>query len=150
MEYLATVRDGSENELGEGYWLCPVVAAEVGSAEITPLAIRLWSQEAPDFTSENDELLSLVRHVLSATEGRGIVVFDRGGDRRALYGEWAANPAIRFLIRQRGEDAALEAAKHADAMLANGDLEGQQVWKRIVKAVEELQRTEQSARETTH
>ena len=103
MEYLATVRDGSEKELGEGYWLCPVVAAEVGSAEITPLAIRLWSQEAPDFAGENDELLSLVRQVLSATEGRGIVVFDRGGDRRELYGEWAANPAIRFLIRQRGD-----------------------------------------------
>lgn len=103
MEYLATVRDGSEKELGEGYWLCPVVAAEVGSAEITPLAIRLWSQEAPEFLSENDELLSLARQVLSATEGRGIVVFDRGGDRRELYGEWAANPAIRFLIRQRGD-----------------------------------------------
>ncbi len=30
----------------------------------------------------------------------------------------------------------------ADAMLEKGDLEGQAVWKRIVKAVEEIQRTE--------
>ena len=28
----------------------------------------------------------------------------------------------------------------ADAMLAKGDLEGQQVWKRIVRAVEEIER----------
>ena len=43
------------------------------------------------------------------------------------------------LIREYGEDAALEAAQHADAMLEKGDLDGYAVWKRILRAVEELQ-----------
>lgn len=103
MEYLATVRDGSEKVLGQGYWFCPVVAAEVGSAEITPLAIGLWSSQAPDFISENDELLCLVRQVLAATGHRGILVLDRGGDRGELYDEWALNEAASFIIRQRGD-----------------------------------------------
>ncbi len=42
--------------------------------------------------------------------------------------------SANVLIRERGEDAALEAAQRADAMLAKGDLEGQAVWKRIVRA----------------
>ena len=44
------------------------------------------------------------------------------------------------LIREYGEDAALEAAQRADAMLEKGDVEGAAAWKRVLKAVEELQR----------
>ncbi len=47
--------------------------------------------------------------------------------------------SANVLIRDHGEDAAIEAAMRADAMLASGDLEGQAVWKRILRAVEELQ-----------
>ncbi len=39
--------------------------------------------------------------------------------------------SANVLIREHGEDAELEAAKHADAMLEKGDLEGLAVWKRI-------------------
>jgi hypothetical protein len=46
------------------------------------------------------------------------------------------------LIRQHGENAALEAASRADAMLERGDVEGQAVWKRILAAVRELQSRE--------
>ncbi len=46
--------------------------------------------------------------------------------------------SANVLIRQHGEDAAIEAAMRADAMLEKGDLEGQAVWKRIVRAVEPL------------
>ena len=45
-----------------------------------------------------------------------------------------------ILIQHHGEDAALEAAARADALLERGDLEGQAVWKRILAAVKELQR----------
>ena len=58
MQYLATVRDASEKTIGKGYWMCDVVGCEVGSNEITPLAQELWSQKAPDFTSENEQILS--------------------------------------------------------------------------------------------
>ncbi len=34
------------------------------------------------------------------------------------------------LIREHGEDAALEAAQRADAMLEKGRLDGQRVWRK--------------------
>ncbi|MCZ6592703.1 MAG: hypothetical protein O7B98_16390 [Alphaproteobacteria bacterium] len=49
------------------------------------------------------------------------------------------------LIQQHGEAAAIEAAMKADAMLDKGDLDGYAVWKRIVKAVEELLSKERPA-----
>ncbi len=46
------------------------------------------------------------------------------------------------VIREHGEDAALEAALRADAMLEKGSLGGQRVWKRVLAAVKEIQRQE--------
>ncbi len=42
------------------------------------------------------------------------------------------------LIKQFGDAADIEAAMRADERLAAGDMEGEAVWIRIVKAVEEL------------
>ena len=47
--------------------------------------------------------------------------------------------AAHLLIRQHGEDAELEAAKRADLMLERGDLDGQSLWRRIRRAIVELQ-----------
>ncbi len=43
------------------------------------------------------------------------------------------------LIKQFGDAADIEAAMRADECLAAGDMEGDAVWRRIVKAIEELQ-----------
>ncbi len=53
------------------------------------------------------------------------------------------------LIRELGEDATLEVAQRADAMLEKGHIKGAAVWKRVLKAVEEMQRTELIPGETT-
>ncbi len=45
-------------------------------------------------------------------------------------------------VKQHGQDAPIHAAMRADAMLDKGDLDGYAVWKRILRAVEELQRVE--------
>lgn len=45
-----------------------------------------------------------------------------------------------LLIKRHGEDAAIVAAQRADELLAQGDIEGQIVFKRIVEAINELQR----------
>lgn len=37
--------------------------------------------------------------------------------------------AANILVKQHGENAALVAAQRADEMLAEGDIEGQIVWK---------------------
>ncbi len=44
------------------------------------------------------------------------------------------------IIDRYGQDAPIEAAMRADAMLEAGDLDGQGVWKRIRKEAEELLR----------
>ncbi len=57
-----------------------------------------------------------------------------------MQGHGRVRSSLNVLIREHGEDAALDAAMRADAMLEKGDLEGQAVWKRIVRAVEEIER----------
>ncbi len=51
-----------------------------------------------------------------------------------------------ILMRSDGQDAPIHAAMRADAMLEKGDLGGYAVWRRILRAVEELQRAEPGAR----
>ena len=51
-----------------------------------------------------------------------------------------------LLVKHHGQDAPIHAAMQADAMLEKGDLDGYAVWRRILKAVEELRRTEPGAR----
>lgn len=101
MEYLARVRDGSEGKLADGYWLCQVMAVECGGNEIVPLVNHLWSQEAPEFESENAEILGCIDRVSEATEGRGIWVYDRGGDRIKLIRPLLEREQ-QFIIRQVG------------------------------------------------
>ncbi len=50
--------------------------------------------------------------------------------------------SANILVKRCGEDAALKAARRADVMLERGDMDGYAVWKQIVRAVEEMQRTE--------
>ena len=42
------------------------------------------------------------------------------------------------LIKLHGADASIHAAMRADELLETGDLDGQAVWMRILKAVDEL------------
>ena len=58
--------------------------------------------------------------------------------------------SANILVKRYGEDAALEAAMRADAMLDRGDLDGCVAWKRIVRAVVEIQRSERNSKEPLH
>jgi hypothetical protein len=107
MEYLATVHDGSSGELHQGYWLCDVTAAEVNGTEIVPLYQKLYSAEAQDFRSENDEVLAAVDLIRSHTQGRGIWVIDRGGDRKKLL-EPLLERTERFVIRSTGRRSVID------------------------------------------
>jgi hypothetical protein len=49
--------------------------------------------------------------------------------------------SAHLLAKQHDADALVVAAQRADELLAAGDLDGQRMWKRIVAAVHELQRT---------
>jgi len=48
--------------------------------------------------------------------------------------------AAKLMIDQHGEEAARFASARADELLQGGDLDGAMVWRRILAAVDELQR----------
>ena len=58
--------------------------------------------------------------------------------------------SANLLVKQHGQDALIEAAMRADAMLEKGDLDGLATWKRILRAVGELQGTVPRAGEAIH
>ncbi len=54
------------------------------------------------------------------------------------------------LIKQHGDAADIEAAMRADELMEAGDMEGEAVWLRIVKAIEELLSEERPADAEMH
>jgi hypothetical protein len=48
--------------------------------------------------------------------------------------------AANMLLRDHGYDAAIIAAQRCDKLMADGDLAGLRVWKRIMDAIEQLSR----------
>jgi hypothetical protein len=120
MPYLAQVRDGDTGQIGRGYWTCVAVACERGSRRVIPLHQRLWSAAAPDFVSENTQLLEVLATIRRATQGRGIYVLDRGGDRGELFNP-LLDGKLRFIVRLKGDRAVLFAgrARLADEVAAS-------------------------------
>ncbi len=58
--------------------------------------------------------------------------------------------SANVLVKRYGEDAVLEAAKRADELLEAGDMDGYTAWKRIVAAIEDLQRSQPRPTEGVH
>ena len=100
MENLCKVHDGSEHEIGEGYWLCKAVAADTDHKKVVPLYLEAYSQKAPDFKSENDQLFKVIDAVSTYAGKKGIYAIDRGGDRGKLYDKFLEKgKEKRFVIR---------------------------------------------------
>jgi hypothetical protein len=69
-------------------------------------------------------------------------------NRRAVTSVLDIYRTANILIQQYGPaDALLMAAKRADALLELGDVDGQRVWKGVLRAVEELVRVERKVGE---
>ncbi len=58
--------------------------------------------------------------------------------------------SAQVLVKQHCADAPIHAAMRTDAMLDKGDLEGYAVWRRVLRAVEDLQRVEPRPGEAVH
>ncbi len=58
--------------------------------------------------------------------------------------------SANVLVKHHGQDAPVQAAMRADAMLDKGDPDGYAVQKLILRAVEELQRTAPKPGEVVH
>lgn len=102
MENLSQVRDGSEKELGWGYWTLNIVGASTKGTKLVPLYGRLFSHAVGGHESENEEIRDAVGEVAEVVGKRGIWVMDRGGDRRYIYNYLLPNK-LRFMIRVRAD-----------------------------------------------
>jgi hypothetical protein len=102
MPHLATIHDGSTGEPATGYSGCMAVACEPRTRQMIPLHLRMWSSEAPDFISGNHQVLEVMRTIHRAAEGRGIFVYDRGGDRDTIMLP-LLEQGRHWVIRQRGD-----------------------------------------------
>ena len=58
--------------------------------------------------------------------------------------------SAQVLVNRHGQDAPIQAAMRADAMLDKGNLGGYAVWRRKLRAVEGLQKTEPESGEAVH
>ena len=58
--------------------------------------------------------------------------------------------AANLLVKRHGTEATIHAAMNADAMLDRGDIDGERVWLRIMKAVEEMLSTRPADGATMH
>ncbi len=58
--------------------------------------------------------------------------------------------SANVLMKHHGQNAPIKTAMRADAMLEAGDLDGYAVWRRILRAVEELQRAAPKPGEAVH
>ncbi len=60
------------------------------------------------------------------------------------------NRSANLLVERHGAEATIHAAMNADAMLDRGDLDGQRVWLRIIRAIEELLQRQPKAGKVQH
>ena len=64
---------------------------------------EMYSKKAPDFKSENEQIIKAINMVSDSCHNRGIWVIDRGGDRDVLYGQLLTPVRPRrFIIRLVG------------------------------------------------
>lgn len=102
MEYLDQAPDNDGRTSDRAYWLCDVIGWNLEPKTFTPLAQTFWSQNAPDFKGKIDQIRSLVQRVRDATEGRGIIMWNRGVHRRLLV-EWTRDESCRYLLSRPGD-----------------------------------------------
>lgn len=102
MEHLCKAWNGSEGEATPGYWLISLIAHNEKKENIIPLYKELYSQNSPDFESENAVILNAIRTVKKGIGNKGIIMIDRGGDRKNLFKELAYYDT-KFLIRMNSQ-----------------------------------------------
>ena len=102
MDKLSKVWDGSKKQIGQGYMINSVIAADVDEEHLIPLYNELYSHKAKDFGSENQQIFKALRTVHEELKGKGIWAMDRGADREEIVDEMKKLGA-RFVIRARGD-----------------------------------------------
>lgn len=102
MDYLATVRDGSNGELVNGYWLLEVYAS-LSRKNPVPVLLEPFSHEEPYSPGQNPVVLEAVHKIFELTGNRGVLVVDRGFDAGVMFEDWLDNkyPFVARLVGKR-------------------------------------------------
>jgi hypothetical protein len=93
LQYQCIVRDasgkakagGQDAPLVPGYWVLGAYHWQERGRMLSPLMLVPYSQNLPDFKSENDCWQKAFCDLKQATHGRGVWVIDRGGDRPEVF-----------------------------------------------------------------
>lgn len=135
MQYLCRVKDASrvDDPIVSGYWCWGAYHWDAQSSALTPLVLRPYSPNQPGFRSENDEWRKFFWQLRQATDGRGIWLHDRGGNRpHILSALLTVQP--RWIVRLRedrpllGTDGSIRSAgQWADWALASRPERGRAV-----------------------
>ncbi len=113
MEFLAD----KETDSKAGFKVCEILATQPNSEAYMPMLARVWSDQTPDYQSDEMEIQKAVKQVLKATENRGILFFDdrslRGNLVQQLLSDSKANfvamvDDVNLVVNCRGAKAALK------------------------------------------
>jgi len=107
LQYQCTVKDASSpgDPLVQGYWVWGAYCWQPQRQSLRPLMLRPYSQTMPGFRSENHCWEQYAWTLRQATGGKGVWLYDRGGDRPEVLSCWLRIQP-RWVIRLR-EDRAL-------------------------------------------
>jgi len=128
-------------------WPVLMAILSVFGIMIIIVAVGWWLNRPSKAERITRNILKRLEEAAASRRARGRSADGGGGGVVLMTSDLDIFRTANELIREHGKDAALEAAMRADVMLEKGDLEGQVVWKRIVRAVEEIQRTDRPSGE---
>ena len=101
MDYLAMVRDGSNGQLVNGYWLVELYAS-ISYKNPVPVLLEAFSHEQPYSPGQNPVVLNAIHKIFKLTNNKGVLVADRGFDGRVMFEDWLDNK-YSFVVRLVGK-----------------------------------------------
>jgi len=101
MDYLAMVRDGSNGQLVNGYWLVELYAS-LSHKNPVPVLLEAFSHEQPCNPGQNPVVLNAIHKIFKLTNNKGVLVADRGFDGRVMLEDWLDNK-YHFVVRLVGK-----------------------------------------------
>ena len=100
MEHIASVRDGSTGEYGEGYHTLGVTALTPEKKQPVGVYTKVYSAAERSFISEDHEVLTALKFLGKHFKKSNIRAFDRGYDANVYYKHLIAN-GEKFIIRAK-------------------------------------------------
>lgn len=103
MEFLSPLDDDGQGSAKRGYRLCEVIASDIGSQSFHPVALRPWSERAPQSADQASEILTLIQQVRRASTGNGLIMDRSPSPDPGLLKDLVRDRNCRFVLNQRDD-----------------------------------------------